>query len=285
MKKILIALCSLTVISLQAAAQQKFSKDPRGFEYKIVKSVSSKKITLGDVVFMDIAYSNSKDSMLFDSKTRLGQPAQLLIGTSTFKGDLNDALQLIGTGDSAVFKIKADSIFERTFAQPRPAFVAAGSYLNFYIKVVKAVNQDELLREQQAEADKKAQEEEGKLEKYIADNKLTVKKTQSGLRYYITQNGTGATPSTKSKVSVHYTGKLLNGQKFDSSVDRGEPFSFTLGVGQVIKGWDEGIALLNKGSKAVLLIPSYLGYGSRGAGGSIGPFEPLQFEVELIDFQ
>jgi peptidylprolyl isomerase len=83
---------------------------------------------------------------------------------------------------------------------------------------------------------------------------------------------------------VHYTGYLTDGTKFDSSLDRGEPFSFSLGVGQVIKGWDEGIALLKPGAKAKLIIPSSIGYGARNMG-SIPPFSTLIFDVELIKFE
>jgi FKBP-type peptidyl-prolyl cis-trans isomerase len=114
--------------------------------------------------------------------------------------------------------------------------------------------------------------------------KKSVKTTPSGMMVAITKKGTGAAPVAGTKVKVHYTGTLLDGKKFDSSVDRGEPFQFVLGAGQVIKGWDEGIALLTKGAKATLMLPSSLAYGARGAGGSIPPNTPLIFEVELVDF-
>lgn len=108
-------------------------------------------------------------------------------------------------------------------------------------------------------------------------------KTESGLMYTITQEGTGKRAVAGDKVVVHYTGKLTNDSIFDSSVFRGEPFSFKLGEGQVIKGWDEGIALLNIGDKATFTIPPQLAYGSQGAGGVIGPNETLIFDVELLD--
>lgn len=108
-------------------------------------------------------------------------------------------------------------------------------------------------------------------------------KTESGLRYQIIQKGSGKQAEKGKKVSVHYQGALENGQVFDSSYKRKQPIEFQLGVGQVIEGWDEGIALLQVGDKARFVIPSYLGYGSRGAGGVIPPDATLVFDVELMD--
>ena len=107
--------------------------------------------------------------------------------------------------------------------------------------------------------------------------------TPSGLKYVDEKVGTGASPEKGKKVSVHYTGTLAsNGQKFDSSLDRGQPFSFVIGVGQVIAGWDEGVMSMKVGGKRKLMIPSKLGYGARGAGGVIPPNATLVFEVDLI---
>ena len=107
--------------------------------------------------------------------------------------------------------------------------------------------------------------------------------TASGLKYVDTVVGKGASPTAGKSVKVHYTGTLENGKKFDSSVDRNEPFSFTIGVGQVIQGWDEGVMTMKVGGKRKLIIPSKLGYGARGAGGAIPPNATLLFDVELLD--
>ena len=112
-------------------------------------------------------------------------------------------------------------------------------------------------------------------------------KTSSGLSFEDTQVGTGASPNRGQTCVMHYTGWLwqngAKGGKFDSSLDRGRPFSFQLGVGMVIKGWDEGVATMQPGGKRTLLIPAELGYGARGAGGAIPPNATLLFEVELLE--
>ena len=107
-------------------------------------------------------------------------------------------------------------------------------------------------------------------------------KTESGLEYTDDVVGAGAQPKRGDTVVVHYSGYLDDGTKFDSSLDRKSPFEFTLGVGQVIKGWDEGVASMRIGGKRKLLIPAELGYGKRGAGGVIPPNARLTFDVELL---
>lgn len=113
-----------------------------------------------------------------------------------------------------------------------------------------------------------------------------MEKTPSGLQYQDTVAGTGAAPQPRQTCEMHYTGWLwengAKGKKFDSSLDRGKPFSFSIGAGQVIKGWDEGVATMRVGGKRTLLIPPDLGYGTRGAGGAIPPNATLLFDVELL---
>jgi len=110
-------------------------------------------------------------------------------------------------------------------------------------------------------------------------------KTASGLMYVVTKEGQGVKPSRGNLVKAHYTGTLMNGQKFDSSMDRGQPFEFKVGMHQVIAGWDEAFIDMKKGEKRTLIIPANLGYGDRGAPPVIPPKATLVFDVELIDFK
>ena len=141
--------------------------------------------------------------------------------------------------------------------------------------------------EKQAGAKQKASEE-AKLTSMTAEELVkakypTAKKTASGLYYLVEKEGTGEQAVAGKTVSVHYTGTLANGKKFDSSYDRNQPISFVLGQHQVIAGWDEGIALMKIGSKLKLIIPSSLGYGANGAGGVIPPNATLIFDTELME--
>lgn len=130
--------------------------------------------------------------------------------------------------------------------------------------------------------EKQRQEQE---EKIIKEKYGNAQITPSGLRYIIEKEGEGETPKTGQTVVVHYTGMFLDGKKFDSSYDRNQPIEIPIGVGRVIKGWDEGIMLLKKGSKAKLIIPYQLGYGEQGFPGVIPPKSYLIFDVELLDIK
>jgi len=122
--------------------------------------------------------------------------------------------------------------------------------------------------------------EENLAEEALTEETLVT--TDSGLQYVDITEGTGAMPQAGQRVTVHYTGTLEDGTKFDSSRDRGRPFTFQIGVGQVIKGWDEGVSTMRVGGQRQLVIPAELGYGSRGAGGVIPPHATLIFDVELL---
>lgn len=119
------------------------------------------------------------------------------------------------------------------------------------------------------------------LQDYFTKNNITAKKTASGLYYVVDVQGTAI--QNGENIQVNYEGKLLSGKKFDSSFDRGQPFSFNVGTGQVIKGWDQGIPLIGKGGKGTLYLPSLLGYGSNGAGRDIPPYAILIFRVEVFN--
>ena len=138
-------------------------------------------------------------------------------------------------------------------------------------------------QERQKELAKAGEENKKKGEAWLKQNaeKDGVETTESGLQYKIIKKGDGGSPSLSDTVKVHYTGKLINGDTFDSSVQRGEPATFR--VGQVIKGWQEGLQKMKVGGKWMIYIPSDLAYGAQGRPGAIGPNEVLVFEVELLE--
>ena len=180
----------------------------------------------------------------------------------TVFGHVIDGLDVVNTivQDDEIINIKINAVGEK-----------AQSF-----DPVKAFENFNKLKEERINKQKK------KTEKLLNDLSDGYSKTDSGLMYKFLDNKNSNKPSKGEKVKVHYKGMLLDGTVFDSSFKRNQPIEFTLGIGQVIKGWDEGISLLGVGDKASFIIPSDLAYGESGAGGVIPPNAPLLFEVELI---
>jgi FKBP-type peptidyl-prolyl cis-trans isomerase FkpA len=236
---------------------------PNGLEYQFHRSISNEKAQIGDILVIDMQYGTA-DSVIFDSKN-YGRPVYLQVTNPAYSGSMEEGLVLLGAGDSATFYLSADSVYNRIFNQPLPPGIMPGSELVFHIGVIAVRNEDR------------------DLEKFLLNQGITDTARYSGLIISRKVEGKGKTAVSGKKVTVHYTGSLLDGTKFDSSRDRNEPFTFVLGEGQVIQGWEEGIALLREGDVARLIIPSYLAYGPKGAaGGVIPPYATLLFDVEVL---
>jgi len=185
--------------------------------------------------------------------------------------------------DSASFKCNADSTFIKMFrARTLPKFVKPNDIVRFDVKMINVSSADEFEAMKKANLAQLQAKGDQTLKDYITKEGITVQPTESGLYYIETTKGQGEKVKAGQKVSVHYTGTFTDGTKFDSSFDRNKPLEFVVGQNQVIKGWDEGLMLMNKGAKAKLIIPAALAYGDRGAG-SIPPYTPLVFEVYLVD--
>lgn len=144
---------------------------------------------------------------------------------------------------------------------------------------------DKAIQTIEGEKKKAEQEEQAETIKEIKEKWPEARFTHTGMYFVVTKEGEGETPKAGNTISAHYTGRLLaNGRKFDSSYDRGEPIKFEVGVGKVIRGWDEALIHMKRGEKRTLIIPPKLAYGARGAGGVIPPNAWLVFDVELVDF-
>lgn len=248
---------------------------------KIHKANKGERIKTDDFVKLHISYRTEKDSLLFDSHHQTGA-LTITVEQPSYKGDLMDVLRLLTVNDSATFYTNADSLFGKSFNSPVPHFIRPGSLIAFSVKIVEVMSPAQMEALTKAKNDSLSKSEKKERDAFLASNGKKYLSTPSGLMYVINKEGKGSIPANGSTVVVNYTGKLLNGTVFDSSVDR-EPIEFAIGTGQVIKGWDEGIALLKEGSSATFVIPSDLAYGEVGAGqGIIPPFATLIFDVELL---
>ncbi|MEN6433620.1 MAG: FKBP-type peptidyl-prolyl cis-trans isomerase [Smithella sp.] len=160
------------------------------------------------------------------------------------------------------------------------AYISLITLFSFFIAGESLSSEKTLVAESVVKGE---QEKVAKEEALIKEKYPNAIRTSSGLMYLILKEGNGATPTSGALIEAHYTGRLLDGTKFDSSVDQGKPFLFVVGKGDVIKGWDEAFLSMKKGEKRILIIPPGLAYGDKGMG-TIPPDETLIFEVELINF-
>lgn len=261
---------------------------PSGLKYQIHTKMEGNKPAIGDVLTLNLLYKTDKDSVLFDSFSR-NKPVKTILGQPSFKGGVEEGFAMLSKGDSATFIVSADSLFEKTFGGKMPPFVKAGSLITFIVKLEDFQTQKEIDDAKKAVADKNKGSETELLTSYLSKNNITQKPTASGLYYVETLAGKGAMAEKGKTVFISYTGKLLDGTIFDSNINSGKPIEFELGGHHVIDGWEEGILMMKKGGKAMMVIPSNLAYGEKGAQNPqtgdyiIPPYSPIMFDVELVD--
>lgn len=298
MKKVTLVAAGAMALVIAGCSNSQFdgfTKAESGLHYKFFNhDESGAKVQLGDNISIRyIITKQSNDSLIVNSKdvSRDGSGyTNFMFKKSSFKGSFEDGMLMMAKGDSAEFIVPADSFFLKSYGMNElPKGFKPGEYLKatFKIKDITPAAEVEAQRKKDmAEREAMAKEMQAKempaIEKYLADNKITVKPTASGLYYMETKKGSGPSPKPTDIVKVHYTGKFLDGKVFDSSVERGQPVEFPLNG--VIPGWTEALQLMKKGGKANLLLPSAIAYGAQGNQG-IPPYSPLCFEVELIDMK
>lgn len=296
-----MAAMALLLVSTMCACGEKspypgFQKNQNGLYYNFIEKNEGAQPQIGDLMEVYLACTVNDTAVIIPAMENVIQ-----LQESQFPGDLFEGLAMMHKGDSVLFIVNIDSTFKKLMGQPQlPEGFTSSDVMRFNVRVndfypeseyakhmalkVKKVNEERITKMKNEHAEETADAAQ-QLAEYLAKNKIEVEPTPSGLYYVMTQEGNGEKPEAGQVVKVHYTGKLLDGTVFDSSVERGEPISVPIGIGQVIPGWDEGIMMMSKGEKGVLYIPYYLGYGDRGAGEDIKPFSNLIFDVELIDFE
>jgi FKBP-type peptidyl-prolyl cis-trans isomerase 2 len=261
MKKLtsIIALSGLTfLMSCGDSRFPGFDKTDDGIYYKVHKEGSDKtELKEGDVLFISQIMHTEKDSMLFDSRTmdKSQGPYAVRIGKSAYPGDMFDALKMLHVGDSTTFCLLVSDMWTKGYKQPIPAFLDSNSYLKYSIKIDSFYTKekvDKIEKEQMAKQD-----------------------------FIEKQKGSGPLVKAGDNVTVSYTGMFTNGDIFDSSKKHDEDLTFPAGAGQVIPAWDEAVLKMCKGTKALIVCPSKIGYGKYGSQGVIPPFSPLVFEMEV----
>ncbi|OYT12824.1 MAG: hypothetical protein B6I19_08335 [Bacteroidetes bacterium 4572_114] len=257
----------------------KLKESENGMRYKFhVHNLDSTKVNMYDIVEVTMNYRTA-DTILYEGGSNI-IPFQI---NPVYEGDLMDGILLMHVGDSMTIILDAEGFFLNMMSyRELPPEIGDNKDLFFDIKLISARPEPAEMKADRIAAESRRDNEMQSIERFLDENGYDVEPTENGLYYIEVQEGTGKPAVAGKSVKVHYKGTFLNGEKFDSSYDRDEPIDFVLGQGQVIKGWDEGIAMMKEGGKANLVIPSKLAYGTQ-ARGNIKPYSPLFFEVELVE--
>jgi FKBP-type peptidyl-prolyl cis-trans isomerase FkpA len=293
MRKPIYCILIFCAFTIAAKAQGDMQRTSSGALYKIFTHNTGDKIKLNDVITFDVIQKTDKDSVLYSSYAQ-GRPAKVQVQESKNVADLMEIFPLLTVNDSVFVKVPTDSVF-KGHETSRPPFLPVGSNIDFVIKVERVESLNDAIAERNADIEKVKATELASTNKYIADNKLVLTPTSSGLKYIVTKTSVKPRPLNGDTVLVNYTGKLLTGQVFDSSIadvakQAGlqqpnrtyEPIKLVLGHGDVIKGWEEALLLLHEGGKGTFIIPSSLAYGDQGGGDVIPPYSTLVFNIELV---
>ncbi len=287
MRKLLLVAGALIVCG-SANAQKSgtpagFTHLASGLDYKLVKDVpGTKKANKGDFVLMHLVRKGN-DTLQFDSRAmNNNEPVPYPVQDAQFQGDPVEILKMLTAGDSVVIRIPIDSLRKAGMQMPEVSY----KMLDMYVQVVDIKTQAEMDAETKAKAAAQGGIDDKMIQEYLKKNNIKAQKTASGLYYKIDASGEGEVIKPGQTAQVMYIGKLLNGNVFDANMGpdakRSEPLPVEVGKGRVIKGWDEGLLLLKKGSKATFYIPSPLAYGSQGTG-PIAANSILIFDVDIKD--
>jgi FKBP-type peptidyl-prolyl cis-trans isomerase FkpA len=274
---------------------------PTGMKFTVVKKGDGVLPKPGEVVVFQFKFIDSKDSTW--GETTNGMPAAVLTNDSTAlvsEDGMTQMLRMVSKGDSILVKMSVTKFFKDLVKAPVPVGVDSTLSLMYKIRIDSIMSQDDFMNYQMTLMTKMSEEQLVKdiaiIDQFLADNKIEATRAESGLRYIITQPGTGANAQSGQTVKVNYTGYLLDGQYFDSSVksvaeEKGlfnpmrtyEPFEVKIDETGVIQGWHEALKYLNKGAKGTFYIPSTLAYGPQQRSAVIKENEILVFDIEVVD--
>lgn len=291
-----IALLGVAAISNTGCNSNSFKK-VNGIEYQIVNDKPGKNAKMGDIIEVNIVAKC--DTYELGNSWKQGQLMTRRVEEVKQRGDLGAIFPLLSVGDSAVVRLSCDTLLKNAPKDQTqfPPWLKKGKFIDIRMSVASIQTmeeyqgkmkkmQDSMMAVMKAKADAQMPVDDKLLQEYFTKNNLKPTKTASGMYYMITKPGTGDNIKAGQNVTMNYTGKTMDGKPFDSNTDpqfkHVEPFSFVVGSGQVIKGWDEGVQLLKKGSKGMFFIPSPLGYGPNGTP-ELPANSILIFDVEVTN--
>ncbi|MGE9515929.1 MAG: FKBP-type peptidyl-prolyl cis-trans isomerase [Solitalea-like symbiont of Acarus siro] len=261
-----------------------FKKTEDNIEYKIHTPSKGDRIKSGDSVSFKVTIKPDNGDEAVYSSEKNGKDESIVMQEDLLKdNEIMKGLTLLTAGDSATFRIPIEAMIKNMPVDPfLRNYIRKDGKVIYDITITKVVLKEQLEKEQKEKADKQNAIDNPLIDKYVSSKKLDLQTLPSGIRYKMIKPGVGETAVVGDTVKLHYKGSLLSGKVFDSSYDRKSPISFPVVKGQTVPGFFEALQLLKKGSKAIVAMPSTLGYGA-DANGVIPANSPLVFEIEVLD--
>ncbi len=269
----------LFAVGLGAACNSnKFEKTGDGLLYRFIERKNGRRAAMGELLQLHLCYRDAKGKVLFDSK-KLGTEFIVQVVPPTFIGGLEGGFAMMGEGDSAVFSIPADSVFEKTFHETLPPSVNKGDYLSFEVRLEKIMNPEEYRNRRDSVPKKVSEIELHSIEAYLAENSMNVQPSRPGVYAVELRKGNGAIPVPGDSVEIKYRGSFLSGEVFDSSKDKN--LKYVLGDGLRLPAWEETIAAMKEGGMVRLVLSSDNAFGKDGFG-PVPPATTVIYDIELI---
>lgn len=295
------------LLVLCVACDKSEKETPSGLKFKVVKEGTGVPTKAGDVLLFNFIFKDSKDSVWRSTYEAEFPPYIIMPDTAGMKQEdgMTQMLRMVSPGDSVILSIPIKDFFKDYVRQPIPPQFDSTLIFTYQIKIEQSMTRDSFMTYQRTLYMKKQKEQVSKdsltIQAYLTTKNLTAQKTESGLYYIITRPGQGETGKSGQVAKVDYAGYTVEGAYFDTSIksvamEKGlynperekflpyGPYQFTIDGQEVIKGWDEALKVLNKGSKATIFVPSGLAYGPQGKP-PIKPNEVIIFEIEVVDLK
>jgi len=256
----------------------KMEKTESGIEYKIVEHEETSRITdPKDILLCNLRLSTENNDSVIIETFKENSPRHIPADEPVLK----DLLVQLTKGDSVVFFVNADTLFQKSFGSPKPGNMVEGERVKFIIRVVDVFSQEEMQQKRMQQMGEFIAKDSIAMQEYLATLK-DVQSTPTGLRYIVVKKTNGKKVEKGNKVSMMYEGRLLSGEVFDGNMDGSRPpFEFSVGLGQVIPGWDEAVQMMHEGEEYKFIIPWKLAYGPQPVG-PIPPYSTLVFDVKLV---
>ncbi len=293
-RKHLKYLCFLLLLTVFSACWRNpkykgYTQTPSGLYYKLQTiGDGKKKPAAGDFLQLMITYKTDKDSVFSDSYSNNETGKVILpFQHSSFKGSFEEGLTIMNAGDSVSFIVNADSLFDKFFKTDLPIFLTEGGIVKMEVKLCRILTAKEYTEEVEnyrEVIEDRDIEEQRKLKTYLDTCKTEYYPLNNGMYYLPMKQGTGDLAEKGNTIKIHYKGYFLNGKKFESTYERGQPLEYIVGAqGQIIEGLEYAISLMNEGAQTKFIIPSHLAFGESGSStGIIPPYTTVIYEVELV---